>query len=226
MKPGMKMAMARYRSEQGMMGDRSPYARMGGYQNEAYRNEGYQNAGYQNGGYQNGGELPYESRMMDEGMEARRRRDSRGRYALDEQTQQMTPVEPQRVANVIGFTSRKEMEHKKEKKMQRGHASEEESFGEDMARKWVQGMINSDGTHGAKWGMEQAEKIMDMIGIDCEPAEFWAVMNAMYSDFGKVLKKYGLDQAEVYAHLAKAWLEDDDAVEDKARAYFEHVVQH
>lgn len=211
MKPGMRMAMAKYRAEQG--------ADMRSYPSDRRMEMGRYES------YESNGNMRYDPRMED-GMESRRRRDDRGRYAYDEDSQQLTPVEPQRVANVIGFTSRKDMEQKRDKKQHIGYSEQEDGFSEEMARKWVHGMVNSDGTRGAKWSMEQAEKIMDMMGLDCDPYEFWAVMNALYSDFGKVLKKYGIDQAEAYAHLAKAWIHDDDAVEDKAKAYFEHVVQH
>lgn len=31
---------------------------------------------------------------------------------------------------------------------------------------------------------------------------------------------------QVYAPLAKAWLDDEDAVPDKAKRYFEYIVEH
>lgn len=214
MRPGMRMAMARYRSEQ--MGDSSPSSRMGGYQNEAYRNEGYRN-----GGYQNGGDMPYESKMMDEGMEARRRRDSRGRYMMDNRWEgHEKEDEPEKKNNVIGFAS---WEQKKQKKHE---PREQEGLDEETAREWVESMIFSDGSKGQKWSLEQAEKMMTLVGAKCDPVEFWAILHAVYSDYSKVFKKYGMDQPEIYASVAKAWLEDEDAVEDKAKAYFEHVVQH
>lgn len=43
----------------------------------------------------------------------------------------------------------------------------------------------------------------------------------------EVAKKYGLGgNAEFYADMAHAWLDDKDAVEDKAAAYYCYVVQH
>ena len=47
-----------------------------------------------------------------------------------------------------------------------------------------------------------------------------------YSDYCKVLKKYGVDRAEVYVELAGAFLRDKDAgAKDKLAAYYEHVVE-
>ena len=54
--------------------------------------------------------------------------------------------------------------------------------------------------------MEQTEQIMRQAGIDTEPAEFYAVLNAVYSDFGKVAKKHKCDTVEFYVDMAKAWL--------------------
>ena len=59
------------------------------------------------------------------------------------------------------------------------------------------------------------------------PNKWHAIMCAMYSDFCEVAKKYGLGgNAEFYADMAHAWLDDKDAVEDKAAAYYCYVVQH
>ena len=96
----------------------------------------------------------------------------------------------------------------------------------ETAESWVENMKNEDGTKGPHWTMEQTEQVRKQHGLECDPVEFWAILHAVYSDYSKVFKKYGMDQPEIYASVAKAWLEDEDAVEDKAKAYFEHVVQH
>ena len=48
-----------------------------------------------------------------------------------------------------------------------------------------------------------------------EPPAFWSVA-----------KKHGVNKMDFYADLAKAWLEDEDAVEDKAGKYFQYIVKH
>ena len=55
--------------------------------------------------------------------------------------------------------------------------------------------------------------------------EFYAVLNAMYSDYSMVLKKYGMSSPEFYADMAKAWLCDKDAKAGKAKLYFEYIVK-
>lgn len=206
MKPGMRMAMARYRAEQG--------SDMGSYPSDRRMEMGRYES------YESNGDMRYNSRMEDV-MEARRRRDSRGRYMMDNRWEgHEKEDEPEKKNNVIGFAS---WEQKKQKKHE---PREQEGLDEETAREWVESMIFSDGSKGPKWSLEQAEKMMTLVGAKCDPVEFWAILHAVYSDYSKVFKKYGMDQPEIYASVAKAWLEDEDAVEDKAKAYFEHVVQH
>lgn len=95
-----------------------------------------------------------------------------------------------------------------------------------MAVEWTRDMKNSDGTHGPHWNMEQVQQVMEQREIDCDPVKFFAVLNAVYSDYSAVAKKHGVNKMDFYADLAKAWLEDDDAVEDKAGKYFRYIVKH
>ena len=104
-----------------------------------------------------------------------------------------------------------------------GHASIDHS----MAEKWVEQMQNADGTTGAHWTMEQIKRIMQQKNIDENPVEFWAAMNATYSDLCKVASKHGIDNIDFYIDLATAfWLKDKDAVKNKLAMYYEYVVKH
>lgn len=64
-------------------------------------------------------------------------------------------------------------------------------------------------------------------GYHYDPAIWHVVMCSIYSDYAEVAKKYGLSgNAEFFADMAHAWLDDKDAVEDKAAAYYCYVVMH
>lgn len=117
--------------------------------------------------------------------------------------------------------------HERRDKMM-GHAS---GYGEKLdretAERWMRSMENADGSTGAHWTKEQTNKIMQQKGIEHDPIEFWAAMNATYSDFCKVSAKYGVDNIDYYVDLACAfWLKDKDAVKDKLATYYEYVVKH
>lgn len=99
-------------------------------------------------------------------------------------------------------------------------------FTREMAEEWTKHMQNADKTHGAHWTMEQTKQVLAQRKLECDPIEFYAVLNAMYSDYSDVAKKHGVNNMDFYADLAKAWLCDKDSVEDKAAAYFEYIVKH
>lgn len=94
-------------------------------------------------------------------------------------------------------------------------------FTEEDAKAWVASM-----NPPAKWTMEQTTDVMNKQGYYHRPCEFWAVMNALYSDYGKTMAKYGADKPEVWAALAHDWLDDSDAEEDKAGRYWRDIVKH
>lgn len=100
-------------------------------------------------------------------------------------------------------------------------------FTHKMALEWTAGMKNSDGSKGPHWTMEQVRHVMEQNDIQFDLPQFFAVMNAVYSDYCAVAKKHGIgNKIDFYVDLAKAWLEDADAVEDKAARYFEYIVKH
>lgn len=104
--------------------------------------------------------------------------------------------------------------------------SETSKMSEETAREWVSKMENTDGTTGAHWTIDATTVIRDKLGLKhiCK-YEFWAVMNSLYSDYGKTLAKTNATP-EIYGELARDWIEDDDAVKAKASAYYRYVVAH
>jgi hypothetical protein len=96
----------------------------------------------------------------------------------------------------------------------------------EIAERWTRGMRNEDGTKGPHWTIDQVRGVMAQRGINLDPWEFYVAINMVYSDYYKVLKKYGVgDKLDVYADLASAFLKDKDAAKDKLARYFEYVVK-
>lgn len=107
-----------------------------------------------------------------------------------------------------------------------GYASSNvEPLDRETAKSWVRRMKHSDGSTGEHWTMEQTNQVMKQRGIDCDPAEFYAIMNAMWSDYSKVADKFGINNVDYWAELTKAFLMDKDAVPDKAALYYECIVK-
>ena len=107
-----------------------------------------------------------------------------------------------------------------------GYASSDvEPFDKETAKAWVKKMKHADGSSGEHWTMEQSNQVMQKRGIDCDPAEFYAIMNAMWSDYSKVADKFGVNNVDYWAEMTKAFLMDKDAAPDKAALYYECIVK-
>ena len=91
------------------------------------------------------------------------------------------------------------------------------------AEMWVQHMQNSDGSSGAHWDYNQTEQVRQQKGYKCDPVAFYATMNMMYSDYCQAARDIGCNTVDFYAAMAKAFLEDADAPEDKIERYAECV---
>lgn len=102
----------------------------------------------------------------------------------------------------------------------------------ENARAWVASMRGSDPAKpkGGKWSMEDVKPYAQRMGMPTDGVEFFeffAIMNAMYSDYFEVAKKYNLqNNPAFFADMAKAWLHDEDAVDNKAAMYYDCIVKH
>lgn len=115
-------------------------------------------------------------------------------------------------------------EHEEHKEHGEGHEMTHE-----MAVRWVDALEGDDPAkpHGGKWTMEQVRPIAQKYGIPTEGKrfwEFWAVMNALYSDYYGVAKKYNALNPDFFADMAMAFINDRDAGENKAARYYECIV--
>lgn len=174
--------------------------------------------------------------------ESRRRRDSRGRYMMgggydgpyygeeDEDDDYSPHMTQGRVVSGEGRFSMTyppdETEYRRRSSggvqhQQMGHMPEE--MDERSARAWVKSMRNSDGTTGEHFTAEQAEQHRKVICPDCSKWDFYAALNMVYSDYAAVAKKMGVDRPEYYAHMAKAFLCDEDAEDGKLVKYKEYI---
>lgn len=109
------------------------------------------------------------------------------------------------------------------------HRKEMMELDKETAEKWVRGMRNEDPNRptGARWSMDELKPMAQKFGIKPESdefIEFYAMTNAMYSDYCEVAKKFNITSPEYYGMMAKAWMEDRDAVPNKTAMYYECCV--
>jgi hypothetical protein len=99
-----------------------------------------------------------------------------------------------------------------------GHTDRE--FTESDARTWVSHMDPP-----GKWTMEQTTAVMRQHGYDHRPCVFYAIMNMLWSDYGKTVNKFGMDRADFWAEMANDWINDPDAEDMKVGRYWRDIVK-
>ena len=156
----------------------------------------------------------YDRRMESEPIYSRRQRDDNGRYMSNMHygdKENNDNVIPMQGYVGIAYTMDNAGMGKMDKK---------------QAENWTRHMKNEDGSMGAKWTFDEVKKVMQQNNVDCDPVEFYATMNMLYSDYGKVFKKHDVATMQFYVDMAKAFLDDEDAVKDKLEQYYRYVVRH
>ena len=173
------------------------------------------------GGYD--GDMPMDRRMgFEQPMDAydtemRRRRRKDGTFMHYGGERESHGMEPIRFGGMVAMDDG-------------GHRGSHQKMTREMAEDWVNSMEGSDPAkqHGGKWTTEQIKPIAQKYGVPTEGERFWefyAVMNAMYSDYYPVAKKYNVLTPDFFADLAMAFISDKDAVENKAAMYYECIVE-
>ncbi len=109
-------------------------------------------------------------------------------------------------------------------------AQEPIPFDRQAAEEWVEHLQNSDPSHprGGKWTPAELKPQAQKQGLPEDGKKFWefyAMTNVMYSDYAHVAKKFGITSPEFYACMAKAWIDDKDAKEDKTALYYKYIVE-
>ena len=86
---------------------------------------------------------------------------------------------------------------------------------EEMAHEWVESMANT----GEHWTIEETTNAMRKLNYNLDIIDFYVVANMMYSDYFELVQEDEL----LALKLAKKWLEDKDAVDDKLYNYWKYI---
>lgn len=88
-------------------------------------------------------------------------------------------------------------------------------FTKETAKYAVSKLKNKDGTTGEHWNYDTIEKVLYSKGYDFDDADWYYVLNMVYSDYYKSGRS-----DDTYIELAHDFLSDSDAPENKAKRYF------
>lgn len=97
----------------------------------------------------------------------------------------------------------------------------------EMAEEWVESM-DGENDRGETWTMEEIEELAEKHGYPKQEkklVELYAVMNMLASDYYKVAEKFSVLEDEFFLCMAKAFINDKDAVPNKVAAYYEYIVK-
>lgn len=223
------MAVNRIRNEgEGRMGyeenrrgrRRMEYAGDGDYRYEGSR---YGDGRYEEGRYEGAAE------NHDDTYDVKIRRERRGHEDMwpEDRERRMDTYPQQRRMEYRGEMPRIGFDGGREREMisfpHRGHdRMANQRFDRQTAEEWVEGMKNADESKGPRWTMEQTEQLRKQKGIEEDPVEFWAAMNASYSDLSRMAQKHGINTMEFWVDYVMAfWFCDEDAGKHKVRKYYE-----
>ena len=141
------------------------------------------------------------------------------------ESKELTYQTGERLCMLYRLKERAERECKGEHECTKAHPLTKEE-----AAAWVESMHGEDPAvpMGGKWTMEQVKPIAIKYGVQPETQEFidlWAAMNAMYSDYFGIAKKYNVVTPEFFADMAMAFLHDKDAKWNKLALYREYIAK-
>lgn len=88
---------------------------------------------------------------------------------------------------------------------------------EEMAENWVKEMQPI----GVHWTIEEITNAMQNLGYNFDKVDFFVVANMMYNDYYDLVK----ENEELALKLAKDWLEDEDAKQDKLYCYWKYIIK-
>ena len=88
---------------------------------------------------------------------------------------------------------------------------------EETAKDWVKSMEPI----GMHWTIDETINAMQKMGYNLDRLEFFIVANMMYNDHYEIVK----ENEEMALRLAKDWLSDTDAKENKLYEYWKYVIK-
>lgn len=73
---------------------------------------------------------------------------------------------------------------------------------------------------GERWNYETIRQFIATKGITDKCIDYYLAMNMAYNDYYEVAAKYGNDNEDYYFDIARAFVDDKDAVPNKVAKYF------
>lgn len=93
-------------------------------------------------------------------------------------------------------------------------------YGKVLTDERAKDIVKNMRPYGMKWTIEDTRNVQSQYGLsNIRDVDFFIVMNSAYNDYHDLFD----DDVEMYMKYTKAFIKDDDAVEDKVFEYFTNI---
>lgn len=147
---------------------------------------------------------------------------ARGEYGAD---MRATPGR-QYASNGRGESPRGSITQMRQLQHGQNHGDMDGPMTREMAEKWVHGMKGEGDRPGETWTYDEIEEMAEKYDIpEKKIPDYYAVMNMLASDYYEVAEKFDVLEDEFFVCMAKAFIEDKDAVKNKTAMYYKCIAK-
>lgn len=123
-------------------------------------------------------------------------------------------------------TQMRQLQHGQNSPMRMMGMGKPQPLTRERAEEWVESMQGKGDKPGETWTYEEIEELAEKHDIpEKKLVDFYAVMNMLASDYYEVAEKFDVLNDDFFVCMAKAFIEDKDAVKDKTAAYYQYIVK-
>lgn len=94
------------------------------------------------------------------------------------------------------------------------------AYGYKFDKEMAEEIVNDMRPLGEYWNMETTNRLKREYSSDTNECDFYIVMNSLVNDYNKIIDK---DDADTYAKLSNAFINDEDAKKDKVWIYYNEI---
>ena len=101
------------------------------------------------------------------------------------------------------------------------------AYGTILSKEMAEEIVSNMKPYRMRWDLEETRQIQQQYGLDnIRPIDFFVVLNSKYNDNKETVEKFAKSQEEkleMYVSLAKDFIMDEDAKEDKVFIYYTQI---
>ena len=101
------------------------------------------------------------------------------------------------------------------------------AYGTILSKEMAEEIVSKMEPYRMRWSLEETRQLQQQYGLDnIRPVDFFVVLNSKYNDNKDTVERFAKSQdeeLEMYVSLAKDFIMDEDAKEDKVFIYYTQI---